>query len=249
MVNPTLGYDTEYNRRLANILSNFDDIEASRNSPTMVIGGMRQRKYINSGNTSYDGREGTAPFSGSMYGGAVSGGVNRLRKAEKWEQFAYDTANDGLKLAKRGKKVFGLGTSGGASSGGAISGGVNRMKKAEKYEQFAVDTANDALKLVKRGKKVAGAKSGGAISGGVNHMKKAKAYEQFAVDTANDALKLVKRGRKVAGAMCGGIGLPKPRATGYGRPNPWIQHIKDTQSKHGVSYKEAMSLAKATYKK
>jgi hypothetical protein len=29
----------------------------------------------------------------------------------------------------------------------------------------------------------------------------------------------------------------------------WIQHIKDTQAKHGVSYKEAMSMAKETYHK
>ena len=29
----------------------------------------------------------------------------------------------------------------------------------------------------------------------------------------------------------------------------WIQHIKDTQRKHGCSYKEAMGLASGTYKK
>lgn len=30
--------------------------------------------------------------------------------------------------------------------------------------------------------------------------------------------------------------------------NPWIAHVKAYQKKHGVSYKEAMSKAKSTYK-
>jgi hypothetical protein len=29
----------------------------------------------------------------------------------------------------------------------------------------------------------------------------------------------------------------------------WIQHVKDVQAKHGVSYKEAMSMAKGSYHK
>jgi len=69
MVNPTLTYDNEYNRRLRDIFYDYDDIQSSNNTPTMVVGGTRQMAYINTGNTPYDGREGTAPFSGSMYGG------------------------------------------------------------------------------------------------------------------------------------------------------------------------------------
>jgi hypothetical protein len=228
MVNPTLTYDNEYNRRLKAILDNYDDIQASSNPPTMVVGGMKQRKYINSGNTPYDGREGTAHFSGSLYGGycgecemcgsAMSGGqvsggkVNRLKKAKKWTAFAVDTAKQGIDLFKKFK---GGARSGGQVSGGAISGGkVNRLKKAKKWTAFAVDTAKQGLDLFKKFK-------GGARSGGM------------------EAIQDSSYMRKPKSA----------KATGYGRPaNPWIQHVKAYQAQHGVSYKEAMKLAKASYR-
>jgi len=262
MVNPTLTYDNEYNRRLADILSNYDDIQASSNPPTMVVGGMKDRKYINSGNTPYDGREGTAHFSGAMYGGscgecqmcgsAMSGGVNRMKKAKKWREFAKDTAEMGLDLFK---KIKGGSVSGGAISGGQVSGGVNRMKKAKKWREFAKDTAEMGLDLFKKIK--GGAKSGGQVSGGVNRLKKAKKWREFAKDTAMmglDLFKKIKGGAKSGGKQMieDGAFLPKPktaRATGYGRPaNPWIQHVKAYQAQHGVSYKEAMKLAKSTYR-
>ena len=33
-----------------------------------------------------------------------------------------------------------------------------------------------------------------------------------------------------------------------GGANAWIQHVKQVQQQHGVSYKEAMQMAKKTYK-
>lgn len=37
--------------------------------------------------------------------------------------------------------------------------------------------------------------------------------------------------------------------TGKGKANPWVQHVKRCQAKHGCTYKEALVKAKATYKK
>jgi hypothetical protein len=35
---------------------------------------------------------------------------------------------------------------------------------------------------------------------------------------------------------------------GNGLTNPWVKHVKEYQSKHGCSYKEAMQLSKKSYK-
>ena len=41
----------------------------------------------------------------------------------------------------------------------------------------------------------------------------------------------------------------KPRMIGGARPpSPWIQHVKAVAAQHGISYKEAMSKAKETYR-
>ena len=179
MVNPTLTYDNEYNRRLASILNNFDDIEASRNSPTMIVGGLRPMRYINSGNTPYDGREGTANFSGAIYGGRSSGGAT----------------SGGY---RSGGRSSGGRSSGGRNSGGYLSGGevcemcdmeggkVNRLKKAKKWTSYAVDTAKQGMDLAK-------------AFGGVNRLKKAKKWTSYAVDTAKQGMDLAKAfgGKKV----------------------------------------------------
>lgn len=34
----------------------------------------------------------------------------------------------------------------------------------------------------------------------------------------------------------------------YIMPNKWIQHVKDYAKQHGLSYKDAMSQAKSSYK-
>jgi len=102
---------------------------------------------------------------GSSYN--VSGG--NLKQAKKWEGFAVDTANDGLNLVKKGKKVFG-----------------GNLKAAKKWEGFAVDTANDGLNLVKKGKKVfGGAKK--TQSPWIAHVKKVAAAQGIPY---NQALKI-----------------------------------------------------------
>ena len=51
---------------------------------------------------------------------------------------------------------------------------------------------------------------------------------------------LAKRGRK---SFRNQTGLSKPRIS------PWINHVKQYASDHNMSYKEAMTKAKASYKK
>ena len=50
-------------------------------------------------------------FEGS---GNKSGKISRIKKAKKWTNYAVHTANDGLDLAKKGKKIFGFGLSAGS---------------------------------------------------------------------------------------------------------------------------------------
>ena len=59
--------------------------------------------------------------------------------------------------------------------------------------------------------------------------------ENFAVDTATSGLGLAEKAKSIAG--------------GAKKSSPWIQHVKDYSKAHNISYKEATSKAKATYKK
>jgi ferredoxin len=43
--------------------------------------------------------------------------------------------------------------------------------------------------------------------------------------------------------------VPVQRGMGAKKSSPWIEHVKDYASKHGVKYGEALKLAKSTYKK
>lgn len=45
-----------------------------------------------------------------------------------------------------------------------------------------------------------------------------------------------------------GYGKKKKKQTGRGS-SPWVKHVKAYQAKHGCSYKQAMTRAKATYKR
>jgi len=252
MVNPTLTYDNEYNRRLASILNNFDDIEASRNSPTMIVGGLRPMRYINSGNTPYDGREGTANFSGAIYGGRSSGGAT----------------SGGYRSGGRssGGRSSGGRNSGGYLSGGEVccdmEGGVNRLKKAKKWTSYAVDTAKQGMDLAKSfgGKKVNHlkkakkwtayavdtAKQGMDLAkafGGVNRLKKAKKWTSYAVDTAKQGMDLAK----AFGGRMPIAGLPKPRtakATGYGKKTERGAIVSKVMKEHGLSLPQASKFVK-----
>lgn len=55
----------------------------------------------------------------------------------------------------------------------------------------------------------------------------------------------VSGGSKTGGSVSGGSAKQKAKA----KSNPWIQHVKAYAKKHGIKYGDAISKAKASYKK
>ena len=107
-------------------------------------------------------------------------------------------------------------------------GKINRLKKANKWTKFAVDTATSGLGLAEQGKAI-------AEGGKVNRLKKAHTWTNFVVDTSTSGLGLAEKAKSIAG--------------GAKKSPPWIQHVKDKIKANNITYKEAMSKAKASYKK
>ena len=56
--------DNTYNRRLIEILRNYEKVETLRDPQSFMVGGTRQKKFIDSGNTAYDAE--------SVFGGKPS---------------------------------------------------------------------------------------------------------------------------------------------------------------------------------
>ena len=140
---------------------------------------------------------------------------------------------DGKKKTKPTKKHLDLLEQHGVISKEKEGGKVNRLKKAKRWTGFAVDTADKGLDLVEKGMKIGG--TGYAVSGGkVNRLKKAKRWTGFAVDTADKGLDLVEKGMKIGGAK---------------KTSPWIAHVKKVAEAQGISYKDALKVASASYKK
>ena len=106
------------------------------------------------------------------------------------------------------------------------SGGkVNRLKKAKKWTGFVQDD------IISKG--LDNAKKAVGVYSGYNKAKMGLGMSKKSVD---DAHKMLGAGRKKPGAA------KRP-------PSAWIQHVKKYASDHNVSYNEAMSKAKASYKK
>ena len=218
MVNLPGSYDNAYNRHLRDIIFDYDNNALYSNPPTMLLGGMRQNRMLNSGNSPYFGLDDTAQFSGSMYGGQVSGGVNRLNKAENWSKFVRDLIPKEVRKSGTKKAVE------------QIEGmGVNRLNKAEKWSKFVRDLI--PVEVRKSGTKKAVEQIEGMGK------KKADKYSKFARDLIPKDIR--KASTKKAVEMI----------EGGKKSNAWIQHVKAYQAKHGVTYKEAMKLSKASYKK
>jgi hypothetical protein len=226
MVNSSGSYDNAYNRHLRDIIQDYDNNAMYSNPPTMILhGGMRQNRALNSGNSPYFGLDDTAQFSGSMYGGQVSGGVNRLHKAQRWSKFVRDLLPKEVRQSGTKKAVEMI-------EGGQVSGGkVNRLHKAQRWSKFVRDL------LPKEVRQSGTKKAVEMIEGGkVNRLHKAQRWSKFARDLIPKEVR--QSVTKKAVEMIGGK-----------KPNPWIQHVKAYQMENGVSYKEAMKLSKASYKK
>ena len=160
--------DTQYNRRLAEILQNYNEINARVNQPTNMatelrVGGTRPRNYIlqEGHNASWNGADMYDDYSLPMamrteYSDSVEGdprriigGVNRMRKAKKWTDYSVDTIEKGLGLASRAQNMF---------------GGVSRSKKAKKWTDYSVDTIEKGLGLASKAQNMFGGRMAGAGS-------------------------------------------------------------------------------------
>ena len=214
---------------------------------------------------SVDNAEYASLVTGAMDGGLMSGGrkkINRLKKAKQWLAFTDDALGVGEKHASSVKEIAGGGCSGGkkkvnrvkkakkwlgfvddalstgekhASTVKEIAGGkVNRVKKAKKWLNFVDDALSTGEKHASTVKSIAG---GGVSGGKVNRVKKAKKWLGF----VDDALSTGEKHASTVKSIAGGAAPRKPSA--------WIAHVKSYAKEHGIPYKEAMSQAKATYKK
>jgi len=198
----------------------------------------------------------------------VGGRISRMKKAKKWAKFSGDTLDKGLDLASKAKAL-----------GGDLDGAGKKKRKrkgpsiaaARDWASFASDAistgidkgveVNKAMGGKKRKSKasVAAARdwasfASDAISTGIDKSKQAQAaldggkkkrkskikqaaaWTDFAVDTANKGLDIAQKVKA--------LGAGKPRA-----PNAWVTHVKKYAADNKVSYKEAMSQAKSSYKK
>ena len=127
----------------------------------------------------------------SSYRSMKGNGVNRLKKAQRWEGFADSTLHDAIDTANKARKTYQKGM------------GVNRLKKAQRWEGFAdstlhdaIDTANKARKTYQKGM-------------GVNRLKKAQRWEGFADSTLHDAIDTANKARKT---FQKGMGVTKKQA-------------------------------------
>jgi hypothetical protein len=193
--------DTQYNRRLAEILQNYNEINARVNQPTNMatelrVGGTRPRNYIlqEGHNASWNGADMYVDYSLPMamrteYSDSVEGdprriigGVSRRKKAGIWTDYSVDTIEKGLGLASKAKNMF---------------GGVSRRKKAGKWTDYSVDTIEKGMGLASKAKN---------MFGGVSRRKKAGKWTDYSVDTIEKGLGLAKKAQNMFGGA-----VPRPR--------------------------------------
>ena len=220
------------------------------------------------------GQVGGAMSGGAMSGGAVSGGRKRGRKSKAMKEGEGILSGllGAVGLGKEGGAVSGgmrrkLTTIPYNVSGGAVSGGKRgRKSKAMKEGEGILSSALGLIGLGKEGGAVSGGrmhrKRGGIQTGGLaravgsgmgelqgsgffdNVLDKVSSIASTVkkgVDIGKDLGLLKGKGRKRAGASTGGAVS--------GGASPWIMHVKAYAKKHGVSYKDALKQAKATYRK
>jgi len=206
-----------------------------------------------------------------------AGKVNRLKKAQRWTQFSADTANIGLDLGdkawtikdKHDPKMQAM------NSAKKIIGGkkkkINRLKKATNWRNFSAETADMGLDLADKGLTIkdkhdpmsrAQTDISNMLGGGISKKRMNTAInklEAYMSGTSNlKPTKLQMEVLKSAGIIDDAADMKKSakkavkRATGGGmpkQPSAWIVHVQNYAKQHNIPYKEAMSKAKATYKR
>jgi len=191
----TRGYDNLYNERINDIaLMNYNKGIANRlrmqeqqmqtklpfKEPQMLSGGVRASNSIIPGTTAEPpstlavGGRAFRTFTGNEL--PSQGGVNRLKKANRYLDFSKKAIGDAFDVYDEAKKRGALNM---ASMAGMGSGGVNRLKKANRYSDFSKKVTDDAFniydKVKARGGMVYSQDLKDALSGcGVKKLKEEK---------------------------------------------------------------------------
>jgi len=153
------GYDNLYNESVNDIaLMNYNKGIANRlrmqeqqmqnklpfKEPQMLSGGVRASNSIVAGTTAEPpstlavGGRAFRTFTGNEK--PSQGGVNRLKKANRYLDFSKKVVGDAFNIYDEAKKR------------GAGSGGVNRLKKANRYLDFSKKVVGDAFNIMDQSK-------------------------------------------------------------------------------------------------
>jgi hypothetical protein len=194
-----------------------------------------------------------AGYGGAMSGGAMSGGAGLADLIQLPMQLLSGILGGNIPSPEtrfgsnpatwspnpanyaKGHGVYGRGVSGGFSSGGASSGG------------FSSGGASSGGR-----KRVAHHRRGGAESGGslksfeANQQKKMMHRLLPHIGSGGALLQGFEGGFSSGGFSSGGRG-PSAKSKAAAKHNPWIAHVKKVQAEKGISYREAMKIAKHSY--
>jgi hypothetical protein len=224
-----LGFDDNYSRKLRKTLKEFDNpVEANKTQPEMFFR-QAQSDFI-------------LPYSKPAYPTlALALKAERQITEAQGQDEGMEGGNifkDVGKMAKKSVKSVKKAAQGiekGAKKvarSKVVKGAVKGAKKVGK----AVGTA--VLDEAEKASGVAGATLGSALAVAVGQPELAPIAGVIGEKVAKD---LGKQARKAIKEKTG-MGKPRP-------PSKWIMHVKQYAKDNGVSYKEAMRLAKDTYKK
>ena len=175
--------------------------------------------------------------------GAMSGGMRR-----KLTTIPYNVSGGAVSGGKRGRKSKAmkegegilsglLGTIGLGKEGGAVSGGRMHRKRGG-IQTGGIQTGGLARAV---GSGMGELEGSGFFDDVLDKISSVASTVKKGVDIGKDLGLLKGKGRKRAGASTGGAVS--------GGASPWISHVKAYAKKHGVSYKDALKQAKATYRK
>jgi hypothetical protein len=198
-----------------------------------------------------------------------AGKVNRLKKAQRWRDFSVDTLNDGLDLVDKGLTIRAKHdprAQAQKSISKAFGGKVNRLKKAKRWTGFTVDTLNDGLDLVDKGLTIrakhdpraqAQKSISKAFGGNVSKKRLETAINKLESYMSGIGPKptklqmelLQKMGVIEEGVKTAKKSVKKASMSAKKAPSAWVQHVQKYARDHNISYKDAMSKARSSYKR
>ena len=257
-----MGYDTYTNRRIAEILK--ERAYGSHQQPDHFVFRSNSRPMVLPGNAPYDE---AARFD--TVGGRKCGGINHLKKAHKWTGFVKSLVPPKIAEAAENVAVSQLKRYGG-SRGDMIKKvmsehgltlpnaskfikehGLQLVKKhAPKIKELALHHAPKAMELALQHAPM--------MKGKGKHLKAAREWHGFVKSLVppkiGNALEnvAVSQLRRYGGRRTSHMPAPGMAGSTEGRvggASAWVSHVKAYAAKHGCTYKQAMSLARSSYKK